>query len=199
MGLANVLEDFGSYHAAPDATINLSDVALEEQRLEAFEQGYKAGWDDAITAQGDDQTRVSADFARNMQDLSFTYHDAFNQLTKALQPLLTQVVTKVLPQMAQATLGAQVVEQLTEMARTEAGAPVEVVVSPANAPSITALAEQDLGLPITIVEEASLGEGQVYLRFGEAEREINLDQVLGGISEAVDAFFHQTEQEMSHG
>ncbi len=199
MGLAQILEDFGTYDATPGVTIQLSDVALEEQRLEAFENGYKAGWDDAITAQGDDQTRIATDFARNLQDLSFTYHDAFNQLTKAIQPLLTQIVSKVLPEMAHATLGAQVVEQLTDMARTQAGEPVEVVVSPANATSISALAEQDLGMPITIVEEPSLGEGQVYLRFGQTEREINLDQVLGGISEAVDAFIHQTEQEMNHG
>ncbi|MEP2029518.1 MAG: hypothetical protein ABJI96_12530 [Paracoccaceae bacterium] len=174
-------------------------MALEEKRLESFEQGYKAGWDDAIKAQGDDQTRVAADFARNMQDLSFTYHDAFNQLTKALQPLLTQVVEKVLPDLAHATLGMQVVEQITDIAKTQAGQPVEIVVSPINAKSISALAEQELGMPIAIVEEASLGEGQVFLRFGQVEREINLDQVLGGISDAVDAFFHQTEQEMNHG
>lgn len=199
MGLARILEDFGTYDPAPDARFELSDVALEEQRLEAFEQGYKAGWDDAIKAQGDDQTRVAADFARNMQDLSFTYHDASNQLTKALNPLLTQVVEKVLPELAHATLGMQVVEQITDMAKTQAGQPVEIVVSPTNATSISALAEQELGMPISIVEESSLGEGQVYLRFGQVEREINLDQVLGGISDAVDAFFHQTEQELNHG
>ncbi|MEP1933381.1 MAG: hypothetical protein ABJV68_28760 [Paracoccaceae bacterium] len=199
MRLERILEDFGTYDPATDAKIELSDVALEEKRLESFEQGYKAGWDDAIKAQGDDQTRVAADFARNMQDLSFTYHDAFNQLTKALQPLLTQVVEKVLPDLAHATLGMQVVEQITDIAKTQAGQPVEIVVSPINAKSISALAEQELGMPIAIVEEASLGEGQVFLRFGQVEREINLDQVLGGISDAVDAFFHQTEQEMNHG
>ncbi len=36
----------------------------------------RAGWDDASAAQTDDQTRMKADLARNLQTLGFTYHEA---------------------------------------------------------------------------------------------------------------------------
>lgn len=199
MGIAHVLEDFGSSELTSQSTIEISEVGFEEKRLEAFEQGYKAGWDDAIKAQADDQTRVASDFALNLQDLSFTYQEALGSLTKAMSPLFALIVNKVLPQMAQATLGVHVVEQLTEMARSEAEQPIEIVVSPENAPSIRILAERDLAMPIVITEEDSLGDGQVFLRFGATEREVNLDQVLNGISDAVDAFFYQAEPELKHG
>jgi flagellar biosynthesis/type III secretory pathway protein FliH len=198
-GLAQVLEDFGTFSASEGARVELSDVALEEQRLQSFEQGYTAGWDDAIKAQSDDKTRVSADLAQNLQDLSFTYRDAINRMSRALKPLLTQVVNKILPKLAHDTLGAQVVEQLTEMVGTQTELPIEIVVSPENSAALRVLLEQETSMPVAIIDEPSLGAGQVYIRFGTVEREINLDIVLGGISEAVDAFFHQVEQEMTHG
>ena len=42
-------------------------AAVEEAKLAAYEQGYTAGWDDAAAAQSDDQTRIRADLARNLQ------------------------------------------------------------------------------------------------------------------------------------
>jgi hypothetical protein len=35
----------------------------------SFEQGYSAGWDDAVAAQQDDQGRIRTDLARNLQSL----------------------------------------------------------------------------------------------------------------------------------
>ena len=199
MGIAQILEDFGSHEITSDTHIELSDVAFEEKRLDAFEQGYKAGWDDAVQAQSDDKSRVSADFARNLQELSFTYHEALNHLTRAMTPLLTQIVNKVLPQIAHATLGAQVTEQLNDIACSQAEQPVEIVTAPQNVAALHSLLQRDISMPVSIAEDASFGEGQVCIRFGGYEREINIDPVLDGISEAVHAFLHQTEEDRRHG
>lgn len=197
--LSQILEDFGSGAVGSDTSLELSDVAFEEKRLDAFEQGYKAGWDDAVQAQSDDKMRISADFARNLQELSFTYHEALNHVTKSMSPLFNQIVNKILPQMAHATLGVRVVELLNDVARTEAEQPVELATAPKNAAALHALLAQSVPMPISITEEASLGEGQVCIRFGSAEREIDIDPVLAGIAQAVQAFLHQAEEVSSYG
>ena len=55
MSIAHLLEDFGETHA--HAPIAMDDVSLEDERLEAFEAGYQAGWDDAVKAQTEDARR----------------------------------------------------------------------------------------------------------------------------------------------
>jgi hypothetical protein len=40
-------------------------TAVEEAKVASFEQGYSAGWDDAVAAQQGDQSRIRADLARN--------------------------------------------------------------------------------------------------------------------------------------
>ncbi len=70
-----------------------------------------------------------------------------------------------------------------------ADAPLTLVLNPAVRPQIEALVTQATGLPLVIEEEASLSEGQVYIRFGTAETKVDLDQVTTDIAAAVRAFF----------
>ena len=88
------LEEFSIKIVSNDPKL-MPETSFEEHRLEAYEQGYKAGWDDAATAQADDHTRISAGFARNLQELSFTYHEAKGQILGSLEPLLKEMVTKI--------------------------------------------------------------------------------------------------------
>jgi flagellar assembly protein FliH len=195
MSIAHLLEDYGVSQSLT-ATIALSEVSVEEIKLEAFENGYKAGWEDSVRAQSAEQESVSTDFARNLQDLSFTYHEAQTQVLTAMRPLLEQVIATVLPELAQQTLGLRIMEELGEIAKTQANQEVEVVVAPANAAAIKALLQKNAGLKIKIVEEPTMGEGQVFLRFAKSEIEIDLDAVLTGIRQAVDGFFHESKKDV---
>ena len=57
-GLAAFLEDFGAARAGGRPSVAVPDEgALEAAKLEGFDGGYRAGWDDAIKAQSDDQSR----------------------------------------------------------------------------------------------------------------------------------------------
>ena len=86
--------------------------AIEEAKLAAYEQGYKAGWDDAAAAQSEDQTRIRADLARNLQQLSFTYQEARAHILKAVEPLLEEMVNRRLPDTARETLAPLVLERM---------------------------------------------------------------------------------------
>ena len=75
----------------PDAPLARTTVvmdvgALEDLRILAYEQGYTAGWDDAAAAQTDDQSRIKADFARNLQSLGFTFQEARMHVLRAIHP-----------------------------------------------------------------------------------------------------------------
>lgn len=198
MSISHLLEDFGasSFKSQSGGT---TEVLKEEQRLEAFEQGYKAGWDDASKAQSDSASQISAEFARNLQDLSFTYHEAFSHVMKAMNPLLEQIVQAVLPAMAQQTLGAQVIEQLMTMARSQGEQPASITIGPENRAAMEAILEQEMPFPVEVKEDPTMDEGRVELHFGQTEQEIAMDEVLAGIGQAVAGFFQQHEKELKHG
>lgn len=185
----------GSKHA----TIVIDTDALEEIRMQAYEQGYTAGWDDAAAAQTDDQTRIKSDFARNLQSLGFTFQEARMHVLRAVQPLLQQIVSRLLPEMARETLASIALETLMPLADEMADAPVTVILNPASRPAVEALLEQATGLPLVVIEEPSLGEGQVYLRMGDNETRIDLDRATASIADAVRDFFDHTEKEQHYG
>lgn len=181
--------------AGKSETVVLDVNALEEAKLSAYESGYTAGWDDAAAAEADAQNRISADLARSLQGLSFTYHEARTHVVKAIEPLLQEVVDRLLPQIARATLGPVVVETISPIAADLVDVPITLVLNPVARPAVEALLEKTSSLPFTIVDEPTLGEGQVYLRLGEVEREVNLDHALAEISAAVRGFFDLSGKE----
>jgi len=97
MAITHLLEDFSAGGASGDVMTRMSDVALEDQRLASFEQGYSAGWEDAFTAQVEDQTRITGNLASSLGDLSFTYHEALAQLLVSVEPVFRSLVELVLP------------------------------------------------------------------------------------------------------
>ncbi|MCB2124432.1 MAG: flagellar biosynthesis protein [Rhodobacteraceae bacterium] len=173
----------------------LAQDELEEARLQSYEQGYAAGWDDAVAAQDGEIARLRADLGRNLEDLSFTYHEAHSHVLRTLEPLLHDMVTKVLPAIARESLGHVVLDHLRPLARELAGAPITVVANPINRPLIETLLTAGSEFPLSFADEASLGEGQVYLKLGEAEARVDLDGVIAAISAAVSAFFRIEKQE----
>lgn len=182
------LEVFETGTPAPGVVVT-DQAALEEARLTAYEQGYAAGWEDAAAAQAQEQTQLRADIARNIQALGFTFQEARAHVLRALAPLLQEVVGHLLPELARESLGPTVLECLMPLAEDMADTPVRLVLNPTARPAIEALLEQATGLPVTIAEEPTLGEGQVYLRLGDNETHIDLDRATAQITAAVRGFF----------
>lgn len=181
------------------ATIVTDANQMEDIRMQAYEQGYTAGWDDAAAAQSEDQSRIQADFARNLQSLGFTFHEARMHVLRAVQPLLTEIVSCLLPEMAREGLASVALEILMPLADEMADAPVTLVLNPASRPAVEALLEQATGLQLTVLEEPTLGEGQVYLRLGDVETRVDLDRATADIAAAVRDFFDLNEKDQRYG
>lgn len=189
MSIAHLLEDFGA--GARGAPLAMTDVSLEEERLAAFEKGYRAGWDDAAKAQSEEARRITADLAQNLRDLSFTYEEAHGAVMAALRPLLMEMTGAVLPRLAQDSLVPRIAEMLHDQARAQGRQPVEIAAAPADLPQLEQLAGGGDGPDVTLVADDTLAAGQVYLRFGESEAELDLPGLLAGITEAVTGFFDE--------
>lgn len=177
----------------------ISPEAIEKVRLEGYEAGYKAGWDDATRAEADDQSRIGAEFARNLQDLGFTFHEARSHVMHALEPLLNGMVEKVLPKIVSETVGQTIVEELLPLAASVADTPIEVVVCPASRPSLEQLLSRATSIPFELVEEESLAEGQVFLRSGKTEKHLDLTGTVDRIGAAIDGLYQLNEKAFQNG
>jgi flagellar assembly protein FliH len=176
---------------APDGSMRplVEATAVEEAKVASFEQGYSAGWDDAVAAQQDDQSRIRADLARNLQSLSFTFQDARTHVLQAIRPLILQMVDRLLPEVARETLAPTVLDAVMPLAESLADAPLTLVLNPAVRAQVEDLVSQATGLPMVIDEEPTMPEGQVYIRLGTSETKVDLAQVTTDIAIAVRAFF----------
>ncbi|MBI1169893.1 flagellar biosynthesis protein [bacterium] len=180
-------------------TVVLDRVALEDEKLASYETGYKAGWDDAAAAQGEEQTAIRAELARNLQTLNFTYQEARSHVLKAVEPLLLQIVGQLLPEIAREVLAPFILETLMPLAEGLGDAPVTLVLNPVARDPIESLLTQATGLPLTIEEEPTLGEGQVYIRLGSVETQVDLDKATADIAAAVRGFFELPGKDRPNG
>ncbi|MFV2037798.1 MAG: flagellar biosynthesis protein [Paracoccaceae bacterium] len=165
----------------------------------SFEQGYKAGWDDASQASASDQSKISAEFSRNLQDLGFTFFEARSHVMRSLEPLLSAMADTLLPELVSASMGQRIAEELLPLAETAADTPIEIVVSPASRAALEPLLAAATTVPLTLSEEPSLGEGQVHLRSGKMEKQIDLGGAVQRVSEVILAMSQDNEKVFRHG
>ena len=199
MFLRDFLEDFDDAPVPGASPGNATMEEIESYKLDAFEEGYRAGWDDAIKAQSDDRTRISADFAQNLQDLSFTYHEAYSHAINAMTPLLEDIVRSVLPKIAHEALGPHILDLLQAQTRAIGTLAVEVVVAPENAETVSALLDRDFGFPLRVAEDDTMAAGQADIRFGETEQQIDLSEILASVSTALQGFMHENRKKVVNG
>ena len=198
MSISHLLEDFT--HTPASATRHvLSEESLEDTRLEAFEKGYQAGWDDASKAHADEQSHISAELARNLQDLSFTYREAFVHVTASLEPLLTRMVEAVLPDAAHHSLGLRIVSEVMDMAKDQAQAQLVISLAPENRERLAPLLQANLPMPVTLAEDEALGAGQAFLKFGQEERSVDVDGLIADITASLADFFSENNRQAVDG
>lgn len=199
MAIAHLLEDFSVIDRPEKSVMEMSDDAVEDIRLASFEQGYTAGWDDAIRVESDDKNRVIATLAQNLEDFSFTYQEALAQMTKAVEPVFEALMHKVLPEALMQGVGAKIVEQCLVLARDQVEQPAMLVVPVGAGTALKPILQKDLPMQIVIRECSDIAPGQIQLRVGDGEREIDADVLLASLNESVDAFYHTLTEDSLYG
>jgi len=199
-----LLEDFGSGASfSPSESLwpdeNGQNTNNNAAKTEAFEQGYKAGWDDAVQADAENHERISAEFARNLQDLGFTFHEAKMHVLKTLDKFLAQVLETLLPGVVAQTMGHRILEELKPMAQDVAETPIQVIVHPATRPALEPLLAEASSIQLEIIDEPSLGMGQVSLKAAKSEKIIDMQAILQSISSGVETMQSINTKESRYG
>lgn len=193
-----LLEDFAPSPQTVLASARSEGLA-EEQRLSAFEQGYQAGWDDAIAASDEDQSRITADLASQLRDLSFGFHEARTHVLSGVEELITSIARSLVPRIGAQVLPVLVAEHLAQLVHGATDAPVKLRVSPANRAAIEAALPPDPGFPLMIEDTEDCAAGQVGFVMGRSESELNLEDCFARIEEEIAKFFAENERQLANG
>lgn len=197
MSITHLLEDF-TVSASGGAVHMLDDEALEEQRLEAFERGYGAGWEDATAAQERGRDQLGAELTAALSDLSFTYQEALTRMMLSLEPMFDSLARTVLPDILDQGFAARLTGQLTEMAQGQIGQPMQLLVPAGTGDQIQAMLPQDLTPAVKVIEDASMQPGQARIQVGIARREVDCGALMASITGAFDAYTFEAKEALSH-
>ena len=167
---------------------------VEAARLKGYDEGYKTGWDDAMAKAVADGTRVGAEFARNLRDLGFTYQEARAHVLRSLDGLLSEISETFLPSLMAEAIGPVILETMADLAGDAASAPILIRVAPGESDRLRGFLADETALPVQIVDEASLAEGQAYLKLGAEERRVDLAEPIARVRDAVRAIGDVTER-----
>lgn len=198
MAIAHLLEDFSAVRAAGASRL-VSEDEWQDHRLAAFEQGYSAGWEDAVQAQVREHRRLSEALARNLEDMSFGYHEALAQMVAALAPVLRAIIDRVLPEAMALSFGQHIVDELLGLAADAAGRPAVVAVPAGAAALVAPMLQRDFAMPVALVEDPALDPGQAQIRLGDSGRDIDCDRLLASIRATIEAFLFHATEETRHG
>ena len=192
---ALIYQDFGHAERNHSVAPGQSQDEREDEKLQAFENGYQAGWDDAMKAQHELDTAISAALATNLQEASFQYHEMRAQMTRAIKEIMQGVVDVLLPDIATRSLGTHVVQLVESHARAATERPIQICVAPTALDRVERLVLQT---PVDheIKADQTLAPDQANIRLGETEHVIDLGQMIAEIGNVVAAYFETQNVEV---
>ena len=191
-----------SFDTAETAEAQEEDVLSQEKWLEAFEKGYKDGWDDAERTLVQRQGQISDALAQNLMDLSFTLNEARVSVRKDLSALLRGVLTSLLPPALEHMLGPQIIAELDALAaETAASTDFEVVVASEQKTAVARALSGARIEPARIVGCPDQKRDTALIRLGAEEREIDLAAALSEIAGMIETYFdeHEKVEEKAYG
>lgn len=193
-----MLEDFDSSRiASPTVSQSFGDEALEDMRMAGYEAGYKTGWDDAINSQSEGQVAIREEFARNLRDLGFTYFEARAHVQSAATTLVRQIVEELFPRLSSHALQHHVQDVINTLVDSAIDAPFTLRTSETEADTMRELLS-DSSVPIDVVPEPTLSQGQVLLKIGADETEIDVRRLSAVLENALDALETETKRAVGH-
>ncbi len=197
MSLSQLLQDFSDAKRSPEEVNEQVEEQLADQTLKSFEEGYTAGWDDAVKAHEQAKVALSTTVQKELEQANLTVGTAKEAFSKSTEALFSAVVSKLLPDLAQTGLPDLIVTELQKAlaAATDVEAIVKVSTDQQNAVA-TAL-EEHLGESFSVICDPELSPGQACFAVGETETHIDLPRSVDEISEKLRAFEMTTESEKS--
>lgn len=193
MSVSHLYKDFAKRPVSTKSVLD-DGLEIEEEKLKSFEDGYKSGWDDAMAAQEATRKTIGSAFSQNLQEASFSYHEARTSLSKQLRSLVESMLGAVMPELASQALHRHVLDQIHNLSSMSLDKSLELVVATPQEAALRSLCESELSQPFVIVPDDSLAEFEVYIRLGTVEREIDLSQWTEETKSIISNFFDSLKE-----
>lgn len=177
---AFALEDFGS------AAVQASPLA--QAAPGPFDEGYAAGWDDAVARLDEENGLLGARLQETLTRLTESRAAAIDGLVAMLEPAMRDIFDTFLPRAAQSAFLPILVQELVQVMADGDARPV-LLVAPEEEPPLTRLVEQaELSDRVTVRPEPALALSQAMIRWDGQERRVDLEAVLSDLDAALDIF-----------
>lgn len=199
MSVSHRYRNFGGPKGSDAPKANDTSEDDEDQKLQAFEAGYQAGWDDATKAQAEEKQKTAAELSQTLQDMAFSYQEALSKLTVSMEPIVQEIVEKLLPEVLRPVVGTHIAEQINGLMKDQVSGQVEIVVNSDNLSVVQEMMDHALPAPFDLVTDDTLSDGQAFIRFADAERQVDMDAVIEEIGKAMAGFFHDAAQRGENG
>lgn len=196
-----ILQDFAS--DTPDLSIG-SPPAPEAPRqdeldaLESYDAGYKCGWADCARAEAEERHAVTADLAKNLTTAELTYEAARRDVIAGLGPFFEDVTATLLPRMAAAALAPTVLAELGALTEGQTSQQIEIHAHPSACAALERLGEAKNLSELVVRPEPAFSEGQVSIRVGAEQRDLDMTGAATRIADAIVAFSDQAIQSELH-
>lgn len=186
------LEDFANV----DVSILAETLPFDTGSIkkEAFDEGYRAGWNDAFSEAKTEDTQAHSDIASALQRLDFTYFEARQHLMGSFRPLLDAMLKSVLPHASKESLVGLVQQELTTLTEM-VEPPVKLICAPQNIDKIRAILDKKVSMSIDLVAEETLPSSQVQLCYPDGFSTLDTEATIKRIQVAITEFFHSPESQ----
>ncbi|OYU19464.1 MAG: flagellar biosynthesis protein [Rhodobacteraceae bacterium PARR1] len=182
----------------PPAAVTLPEAG-EEARFSAYDDGYAAGWEDALAARDDDAAKMRDAVGQGLQTLGFSYHEARMHVLQSLRPLLETVVAQLLPRLASDAIGPTVADVVMTLAADCADQPVTLRLHPLSRAAVEGFLTPPPSLPLALFEDSTLTPGQVMVQAGPSGARVDMDGAIAEIAAALAAFYEILPAERRYG
>ena len=190
------LEDFG----APQSG---GAKVAQPQGDTGYEDGYRAGWDDAVAQEHNAAKRVAADLEKSLQDIAFTFYEARGQVLREISAMLEAVTGKLLPELAQAGFAQTLAGAVTAQIDTAGPQGVKLSVHPENLQKVQNLLPATQPVPVDVCSEPAVAPGQAFLSVGGVESIFDIDALTDQIQQEFNTYLnathHEETQSYGHG
>lgn len=178
------LEDFGSA-----ASIRPAMPAAGSGAPDRFDDGFNAGWDDAMAQVEAEQTRVAEGLAERLDSLEHDQRAATAAALAALEPTLRDIFDKLLPRTAERAFLPLLLEEIGSLLAEGHLRPVLHVAPEEEAAVLRLLVRAAIGPDrLTVRPEPALSVSQALIRWEGQERQLDLEGVLSALDDALETF-----------
>lgn len=198
MGNSTYLEDFSLSQALTTQNRSGESDKATEIRLAGFEAGYEAGYEDASKLSKENDGRVDSELSAAISEIRFGFKEARRHILASLAPVINEVFSKLLPEMAQKTLQARLEEMVRKVLEVAADGPIAIQVNPKVKGDLTTRLTDQIEAPFRIEAEPSLSLSEAAVCAGHSGLHLDLDETVTEILRSVDAFFSQEEKDAAN-